>query len=334
MPGAGPARGRPTGLPLVLLGGGCPAGLTPGATACTLVRQMRPFLLALLLLLLGVAHAGAGTWAAGRASAWLVTPLWLVAMTGFLAVSFAIFGVDRLRIHSEPMTLAATLASDGLLRLAGVGVWSLIGLMIGLAFCGLVRWWIRCTHPEIRTPTVTTGDVPVIPEAPTLRERIGAVAAYGALLITALLIVLRPWHTAWGTTAAERAAAVPGVARDAEMRYRIDRGVTVHAPGDRVWRWVPQLGQDGAGLHHNDWLARAAGDVKWGVFVVAPIDASTSRLLVHTRGPGEPSLGALPMSPVGFYLLEPAQFILERGMLLRIKERAERAYAGSREDVR
>ncbi|MCC6770419.1 MAG: hypothetical protein IT360_04325, partial [Gemmatimonadaceae bacterium] len=48
---------------------------------------MRPFLLALLLLLHALALAGTGMWAAGTMSPLLVTPLWLVAMCGFLAAS-------------------------------------------------------------------------------------------------------------------------------------------------------------------------------------------------------------------------------------------------------
>lgn len=343
---------------------------------------MRPFFLALLLLLHGLAHAGAGTWAAGRFPAVVVTPLWLVAMLGFMGASFAIFGLDRLRPRAEVLTLAATIASAALLRLAGVGVWSLIGLMIGLAFCGLVRWWTRCTHPEIHTPTISTGDVPVIPESPRLRDRIGAFTAYAVLAYTALLIVARPWHHAWGTTAAERAAPVPGIAGEAGMRYRIDHGVTVRAPAERVWPWVAQIGQDRAGFYSYDWLERAAGDrvhnadslvpswqerkvgdlvraaqpdylggrlgsdlgwritywdpphamalENWGAFVVVAIDSTTSRLRVHTRGPGRPSLRAIPFAPLGFYLFEPAHFVMERGMLLGIRGRAERAQGGSR----
>lgn len=64
---------------------------------------------------------------------------------------------------------------------------------------------------------------------------------------------------------------------------------------------------------------------QWGRFVVVPVDSATSRLLVHTRGPGRPSFAAIPLAALGFYLLEPAHFIMERGMLLGIKARAERA---------
>lgn len=340
---------------------------------------MRPFLLALLLLLHGLAHAGAGMWAAGRASAWLVTPLWLVAMVGFLGVSFAIFGLERLRPHAEVLTLVATIASALLLRLAGVGAWSMIGLMIGFAFCGLVRWWVRCTHPEIHTPTISTGDIPAVPERSPLRNRIAAFTAHAVLGYTALLILVRPWQQTWGTTAAERASPIAGVARDAEMRYRIDHGVTVHASAERVWAWVAQLGQDRGGFYSYDWLERAVGDrvhnadslvpawqersvgdlvraaqpdylggrlgselgwritywapprtmvlENWGAFVVEAVDSATTRLRIHTRGPGEPSSGAVPFAPIGFYLFEPAHFIMERGMLLGIKTRAERPAA-------
>lgn len=339
---------------------------------------MRPFFLALLLLLHGLAHAGAGIWAAGRAPAWLVTPLWLVAMPGFMAAALAIFGVERLRPRAEGVTLAATLASAALLRLAGVAAWSLIGLMIGLAFCGLVRWWARRAHPEIRTPTLTTGGHPVVPEVPSLRERVGTRLGWALLGYTALLIVLRPWYQAWGTTAAERASPVTRLAGAGAMRYRADHAVTVRAPAERVWPWVAQIGVDRAGFYSYGWLERAlgipvrdtdslvpawqeraVGDLvrgappgflggrfgrdlgwritrwdpprvmvleHWGVFVVEPTDSTTSRLRVHTRGTGMPSVRAIPLAPLGFYLFEPAHFLMERGMLLGIKARAERGY--------
>ncbi|MBK7832759.1 MAG: hypothetical protein IPN16_21415 [Gemmatimonadetes bacterium] len=339
---------------------------------------MRPLLLAGFLLLHALAHAGAGMWAAGRASPWIVIPLWLVSMGGFLFAACAIFGVERLRRRAEVVTFAATFASAGLLRLAGIGLWSLLGLAIGLAFCALVRWWARCTHPEIHTPTFTTGDYPIVLDRPRLRDRLGAGVAYGALAVTAVLIVARPWHMAWGTTASERAVRVaPATPFEEAPAYRVDHGVTVHAPADRVWPWLAQLGQDRAGFYSYDWLERAFGDEvhnvdslvptwqsrqvgdlvratqpdylggrfgtelgwritewdpprsmtldQWGRFVVVPVDSATSRLLVHTRGPGRPSFAAIPLAALGFYLLEPAHFIMERGMLLGIKARAERA---------
>lgn len=340
---------------------------------------MRPFFLALLLLLHALALASAGIWAAGTASPLLVTPLWLLAMCGFMAASFAIFGLDRLRPHAESLSIAATVASAILLRLAASASWLASGLLVGVALSLAVRWWTRCTHPEIHTATISTEPShPIVEERPTVSQRIGAAATYAALALTAVLIVARPWYQTWGTTAGERATTI-GYRGDEVPGYRIDRGVTIRTRAESVWPWLAQIGQDRAGFYSYDWLERAigaqihnvdslvpawqerqVGDLvravqpdffggrfgsalgwrvsawdpprsltleNWGTFVVRPIDDSTSRLLVHTRGPGRPSLGALPLAWLGFYLFEPAHFVMERGMLLGIKRRAERAAA-------
>jgi hypothetical protein len=63
----------------------------------------------------------------------------------------------------------------------------------------------------------------------------------------------------------------------------------------------------------------------WGAFVIVPLDDGTSRLIVRTRGEGSPSLAAMSLAPIGLLLFEPAHFIMERGMLLGIKARAEGA---------
>lgn len=64
----------------------------------------------------------------------------------------------------------------------------------------------------------------------------------------------------------------------------------------------------------------------WGAFVLVPANASTTRLLVRTRDQGTPSFGGVAASPVRLLVFEPVHFIMERRMLLGIKERAEREY--------
>lgn len=280
----------------------------------------------------GLAHAGAGIWAAGRAPAWLVTPLWLVAMPGFIAAALAIFGLQRLRRYAEWLTLAATVASAALLRLAGVGAWSVIGLMLGLAFCGGVRWWARRTRPEIQTPTFTTGDRAAIPDVPRLGERVWAGIGYAVLGGTALLIALRPWHMSWGTTAAERATPIAGLSRARGMRYRADHAVTVRASASRVWPWVAQAGRGPAGRISYWDPPRVMVLNHSRAFIVEPIDSATSRVRIHTRSAGEPALRAVPLAPLDFYFLEPARFIMEREMLLGIKARSERQSSGPPHD--
>jgi hypothetical protein len=58
----------------------------------------------------------------------------------------------------------------------------------------------------------------------------------------------------------------------------------------------------------------------WGAFIVQPVDERTTRLIVRTRGDGTPNVA---LAPFGFLVFEPAHFIMERGMLLGIKARAE-----------
>lgn len=338
---------------------------------------MRPFFLAVLLLLHAMALAGAGVWASGTTSPLLVTPLWLVSMCGFLAASFAIFGLDRLRPFAERLTIAATITSAILLRLAAVSLWSVAGLLIGVVLSFGVRWWARCTHPEIHTSTLSTEPShPIARDLPTLMQRIGAGVGYGVLAVTAVLIVARPWYQTWGTTAEERATTI-GYRDDDVPRYRIDRAVSVRANATSVWPWLAQIGEGRAGFYSYAWLERAmgieihnvdslvpawqdrqVGDLiravqpdffggrfgpalgwrilgwdpprtltleNWGTFVVRPIDDSTSRLLIQTRSRGHPSLHALPLAWFGFYVVEPTRFMMERAMLLGLKQRAERA---------
>jgi hypothetical protein len=61
----------------------------------------------------------------------------------------------------------------------------------------------------------------------------------------------------------------------------------------------------------------------WGAFVVEPIDSSRTRLHIRTRGAGTPTVKGIALSPISLLTLEPAHFIMERGMLLGIKKRAE-----------
>lgn len=61
----------------------------------------------------------------------------------------------------------------------------------------------------------------------------------------------------------------------------------------------------------------------WGAFVISPIDARTTRMHIRTRGNGIPTLSGIAFTPLSLLIFEPAHFIMERGMLLGIKRRAE-----------
>jgi hypothetical protein len=63
----------------------------------------------------------------------------------------------------------------------------------------------------------------------------------------------------------------------------------------------------------------------WGTFALLPVDSNTTRLLIRTRGDGAPSLAGLLLGPLSVFGLEPAHFIMQRGMLRGIRDRAERS---------
>jgi hypothetical protein len=177
--------------------------------------------------------------------------------------------------------------------------------------------------------------------------------ALAALAVAGYVAGMRPWHLAWGATPDEVAEG------DAEGCGRSTRGVTIDAPAEEVWPWVAQLGQDRGGFYSYEWLenlagcrmrnadrihpewqhreigetvylhpsgglkvtrfepGRALGLRGWGTIVVEPLDERRTRLVVH--GSGKRGLELL----YGVALIELPHFVMERRMLLGIKERAE-----------
>ena len=61
----------------------------------------------------------------------------------------------------------------------------------------------------------------------------------------------------------------------------------------------------------------------WGTFLVRPIDEASCRLIVRSHGPAPRAW----LRPLEALVLEPGHFVMERGMMLRIKALAERSVA-------
>lgn len=66
----------------------------------------------------------------------------------------------------------------------------------------------------------------------------------------------------------------------------------------------------------------------WGAFVLRPGPGGTTRLIVRTRGGGGDAAAALALAPFGLMVFEPAHFIMERRMLIGIRDRV-RARTGA-----
>ena len=63
----------------------------------------------------------------------------------------------------------------------------------------------------------------------------------------------------------------------------------------------------------------------WGALHLEPIGTDITRMHIRTRGLGVPTVSGIAILPVALLIFEPAHFIMERGMMLGIKNRAEGA---------
>jgi hypothetical protein len=143
--------------------------------------------------------------------------------------------------------------------------------------------------------------------------------------------------------------------------YQHTRALTIHAPAEHIWKWLVQIGQNRGGFYSYDWLENLAGcginsadcihpewqhprvgDTlavvqgwgprmlaiepghslvieDWGAYVLEPIDATSTRLIARARHPR--GLGAVYYA----LLVEIPHFVMERKMLLGLRDRAERS---------
>jgi hypothetical protein len=209
--------------------------------------------------------------------------------------------------------------------------------------------------PSILFDIVTLGSVPAL-----LSRRLRPFAAVGTAALAAYWLVVRPWHLRWGATDAEVAKPLPGDDLEPEPAIQMTRAITVDAPVEEVWPWLAQIGQERGGFYsyewvenlagcrmknadrvHPEWQRREVGETimlhpasglkvshfepnrvfgieHWGVYVVEPThDGTRTRLIGRAR------VGRGPAALFYALCIEIPHFVMERKMLLGIKERAE-----------
>ena len=137
-----------------------------------------------LMLLHGLAHAGAGIWPMTSAPVWIVSTLWWLAIAGFFASAAGLLGVPSIDRHWRAFANIGALASLALIVVA----WHPM-LMIGAAIDGAI---LLDGFPFVHRSVARSLGVP---EHPTHRQlsRVGSVVA--ALLIAGVIsiLVVRPW---------------------------------------------------------------------------------------------------------------------------------------------
>jgi hypothetical protein len=70
---------------------------------------------------------------------------------------------------------------------------------------------------------------------------------------------VRPWMHRWGATDEEIRRVLPGDDLLLHPRLDVTHAVTVHAPADRVWPWIAQIGQGRGGFYSYDFIENAMG---------------------------------------------------------------------------
>ena len=190
-------------------------------------------------------------------------------------------------------------------------------------------------------------------------RRPSPLALVGTAATALYALVIRPWHLRWGAEPEDEKRELPGDELLPQDGTQILHAPTINAPVERVWPWLAQLGQDRGGFYSYEWLenlagcemknadrihpewqhrepgetvhlhpagglrvsvfkpGRALGLEGWGTFALEPLGSERTRLIA--RGGVPRGVGAVAYG----LLMEIPHFVMERRMLLGIKQRAE-----------
>ncbi|MGZ4665839.1 MAG: hypothetical protein ACXV5Q_12595 [Frankiaceae bacterium] len=91
-------------------------------------------------------------------------------------------------------------------------------------------------------------------------RRVGQVMLTLAAGYLFVLVATRRYHQHWGASDAEIARSLPGDDLIPASKLDSTHAITVHAPADRIWPWLAQVGYGGrAGFYSYDVLERRFG---------------------------------------------------------------------------
>ena len=322
---------------------------------------MRYKLLGFALIVHALAHAAAGMWATSMTSPALVTLLWGLATVSFLLAGGAILGWIDLFGKVRQVTAIGAFSSLGLLVLF-MHRWFLPGIVIDAALLGLVilqgaeisarpsrRKLSRILYGAfvgyvavligLRTWTFTWGATETERVMPLAGDPSIADPHYRidhAITVNAPAESVWPWLVQIGQDRAgfysydwlERAFGDHVYNYDEIIPYWQRREVGDFVRGAQTDYLFGLAGPNVGWRITNLEPGRAMVLEGWGAFIVHPIDSTHSRLHIRSRGSGSPTLRGIALAPISLMTLEPAHFIMERRMLLGIKQRAEASVAG------
>lgn len=317
-------------------------------------------ILGIVMIAHGLAHASAGMWATDIGGRALVTLLWELSSVGFIAAGAGVLGVHPiwkwwrvlvaiasasslllLGIFGHPLFVVGIVADVILLAVAIFSWWNvpsiapapvvprflqrllLVFIVYVAVVIGLRPWYSSWGTTRSEQQMVLIGDPPLGESHYRIDH---------AVTINAPVDSVWPWLVQIG--------------QDRAGFYSYDWlerafGADIHNANAIVPAWQQRKRGDMVRAAQPNYLGglfgrnlgwrvrelepgRAMVLAKWGAFVLDPIDAHTTRMHIRTRGPGVPTLGGIALTPVSLLFFEPAHFIMERGMLLGLKSRAEK----------
>lgn len=305
----------------------------------------------------GLAHASAGVWATDMAHPFLVTMLWEGAAVGFIVAGGIVLSLVPLERYLRSISAVAILCSLVLLVMFAHEAF-IPGVAIDLILA--VMLVSRRGAPARRSSPSRIGQI--VFGAFTIYTAVVIAGRYSTLIwgttpyertipfpgdppndephyrIDHAVTIEAPADSVWMWLAQ--------LGQDRAGFYSYDwleraAGDDIHNVDSIVPSWQERNAGDLVRAVQPDYLGGILGDAPgwevteivpgramvlegWGAFVLRPLGENRTRMHVRTRGPGAPTLKMIPLAPVSLLVLEPAHFIMERGMLLGIKHRAER----------
>jgi hypothetical protein len=321
---------------------------------------MRRTVVGAVLILHALAHADAGMLAANNGSP-VATVLWAGATLAFLAAGLGLLCVRQLDRYWQPVCIAGIACSIALLATNGPPA-AMAGLVVDAALLVTIavlhvpaRDWVRPHRSAWRrvgqaSVVAALAYVAVVILLRPWYARWGSTKAeLSATLPSDELVPVARYTIQHAVTI----HTTPDNVWPWLVQLGQDRG------GFYSYDWLERLFGDrihNADRIHPEWQTLQTGtlvravqpdylggvfgpDVGWRVVHLEPgrvltlggwgafvLDAGgdSTRLIVRTRGEGKSNV---LMAPFGLLVFEPAHFIMQRRMLLGIKERAERAAA-------
>jgi len=319
-------------------------------------------LLGSFFVLHGLAHAAIGIWAAETGRWWLVGSLWELAMVGFIVAGLGALGVAGLRELWRPFTLVAATASlllflsapnSSFLFGVGVDIMALalvaysqpaqlekpvkreshpVRRVLGTVLCWLLIIYVALVV-ALRQWNVEWGTTAADRASHLPGDEVVPVAHYRidhGITINAPATDVWPWLIQIGQdrggfysyTKLENAVG----ARMTNADRIVPAWQTRH-----VGELVPTVPSDYLGGTFGKIGCKVLEVIPgralvlegWGAFVLVSSGDTSTRMLIRTRLEGEPGFGTVITRPFRLLVYEPAHLIMERRMLIGIKDRAE-----------